>query len=222
MEGLYGIDRWGEGYFRINELGHVSVHPRREGAGGDLFTLMQSLVEQGIEPPILIRFNGIIADRIDLLSEAFKSAIKEFEYRNKHQMVFPIKVNPQRHVIETVQEAGRHLGLGLEVGSKPELLAVLALESAKEALLLCNGYKDAEYIALALMSRKLGKNTIITIEQPYELKLIVEMGEKLGVEPVIGLRMKLSIRGLVGGNRVGESMLNLVYFRMRLWIVWSC
>lgn len=195
MDDLYAIKRWGEGYFKINALGDVSVHPQKEANGGDLFELMQSLVAQGIEPPILIRFNGIIRDRIHILHKAFQAAIADLNYRNQHQMMFPIKVNPHRHVVEVVHQAGQAFGMGLEVGSKPELLAVLAMESNPETLLLCNGYKDADYISLALMSRKLGRNTIITIEQSYELKMILDLSEKLGVEPVIGLRMKLSNKG---------------------------
>src|SRR5262245_27439906 len=125
----YGINNWSENYFDVNPLGHVVVRPDRQGEEGDLYELMCSLVEQGIEAPILIRFNGIIRDRIKLLSQAFGSAIQKFNYRNTHRMVFPVKVNPQRHVVETVQQAGKEYQMGLEVGSKPELIAVLALEN---------------------------------------------------------------------------------------------
>lgn len=194
MEDQYGIERWGEEYFNVNALGHVEVRPGRK-RGGDLFELMQSLVAQGIEAPILIRFNGIIRDRIERLSQAFESAIQEFAYRNTHRMVFPVKVNPQRHVVETVQQAGKSYQMGLEVGSKPELIAVLALESNLDSLLLCNGYKDAEYISLALMAKKLGRHVMIIIEQLYELKLVLDAAEKLGVEAEIGFRMKLSNTG---------------------------
>lgn len=194
MSNLYGIDKWGAEYFGVNPLGHVEVRPSRQN-GGDLYELMKSLVAQGIEAPILIRFNGIIRDRIKRLSNAFQSAIQEFNYRNKHRMVFPVKVNPQRHVVETVQKAGKDYGMGIEVGSKPELIAVLALESNPDTLLLCNGYKDAEYISLALMAKKLGRHTLIIIEQFYELKLVLDAAEKLGVEADIGLRMKLSNTG---------------------------
>lgn len=193
-ENHYGVERWGEGYFHINSLGHVEVRPQRT-QGGDLHELMSSLVAQGIEPPILIRFNGIIRDRIERLSQAFKSAIKDFNYKNEHRMVFPVKVNPHRHVVETVQDAGKKYEMGLEVGSKPELMAVLALDPNPETLLLCNGYKDAEYISLALMAKKMGRHTLITIEQFYELNLVIEAAKKLGVEADIGFRMKLSSSG---------------------------
>lgn len=188
----YGIDRWSDGYFAINTSGHVVVRPFRNQQEGDLYQLMASLVEQGIEAPILIRFDQIINDRIDVIHAAFEKAISDANYCNIHQMVFPIKVNPQRHVVETVIRSGQKYRMGLEVGSKPELIAILALKSHSEMLLMCNGYKDAEYISLALMANKLGRQTLITIEQPYELKIVFELAEKLGVEPKIGFRMKLS------------------------------
>lgn len=194
-EDYYGINRWGEGYFGINSLGHVVVKPNRNGHEGDLYELTQSLVERGIEAPILIRFNGIIRDRIKMIHDAFSSAIRDFNYRNHYRMAFPIKVNPQFHVVELVHEAGKDQRIGLEVGSKPELIAVLALEDSQESLLLCNGYKDAEYISIALMSRKLGRRTIIIIEQVYELQMVLEAAENLKVEAEIGLRMKLSHAG---------------------------
>lgn len=194
-ENHYWIKRWSEEYFAVNPLGHVVVKPTRQKAEGDLYELMKSLVAQGIEPPILIRFNGIIRDRLHTLNSAFQNAIQEFNYRNTHRMVFPIKVNPQRHVIETVLEAGKLYAMGLEVGSKPELIAVLTLENTPESMLLCNGYKDAEYISLALMASKLGRQTLIIIEQAYELKLVLDTAAQLGVEPQIGFRMKLSNPG---------------------------
>lgn len=194
IQDRYFIEKWGEDYFHVNALGHVEVTPNRK-LGGDLFELTQSLVAQGIEAPILIRFNGILRDRIERLSQAFQAAIQEFDYRNTHRMVFPVKVNPQRHVVETVQQVGQDYQMGLEVGSKPELIAVLALELNPDSLLLCNGYKDAEYISLALMAKKLGRHTIINIEQLYELKLVLDAAEKLGVEADIGFRMKLSNTG---------------------------
>lgn len=194
-EEYYGIKRWSEGYFDVNASGNVVVKPSRQGEGGDLFELIQSLVQRGIEAPILIRFNGIIHDRIRVLHEAFEAAIQEYSYRGAYQMAFPIKVNPQRHVVEAVRKGGRHYKIGLEVGSKPELLSVMAVETDPETLLLCNGYKDIEYISLALMASKLGRQTLIIIEQAYELKLVFEAAEKLGLEANIGFRMKLSNKG---------------------------
>ena len=191
----YYIKRWSEGYFNVSEEGHVVVTPSRQKNSGDLYKLIQTLVEQGIEPPILIRFNEILKDRIQTIHAAFLSAINEFQYRNVHRMAFPIKVNPQQSVVEAIQRYGRELTMGLEVGSKPELIAVLTLEINPKALLLCNGYKDAEYISLALTACKLGKRTVIIIEQTYELKLVLEIAQKLNVEAEIGFRMKLSQQG---------------------------
>jgi arginine decarboxylase len=194
-ETMYAINKWSAGYFDINAKGNVCVKPNRHGEGGDLFKLTEALVERGIEAPILIRFNGIIRDRVATLQAAFQTAIEDFSYRNTYRMAFPIKVNPQRHVVETVQLAGKEHLMGLEVGSKPELIAVLTLENNPNSLLLCNGYKDAEYISLALMGIKLGRRSLIIIEQEYELKLVLEVAEQLGVEAEIGFRMKLSNKG---------------------------
>lgn len=191
----YLISRWGEGFFDVSAAGTVMVKPDPKGLAGDLYSLTKTLVEQGIEPPILIRFNGIVKSRIKRLDAAFHSAINEFSYRNTHQMIFPVKVNPQRHVVETVKQEGKEYGLGFEVGSKPELIAVLALETESNSLLLCNGYKDAEYISLALMACKLGRRPLIIIEQPYELKLVMSIADRLGVDAEIGFRMKLSNKG---------------------------
>lgn len=194
-EGNYWIHRWGSPYFGINSKGHVFVKPRADGPEGDLFELVESLVQRGIEAPILIRFDGIIRDRIRYLQEAFNAAIKEFEYNNTYRTAFPIKVNPQCHVVELIEKVGQNQQLGLEVGSKPELLAVMTFSDNLEALLLCNGYKDAEYIELALMARKLGRRSIIIIEQPYELQMVIDVAERLNVEAEIGFRMKLSNKG---------------------------
>lgn len=188
----YFIKRWSAGYYTVNESGHVAVKPDQESGQGDLYKLVRSLVEKGIEPPVLIRFNQILRDRISLLHASFRDAIEEYSYRGRHQMAFPIKVNPQRHVVETMLQAGKEYKMGLEVGSKPELVAVLAMDAGPGSLLLCNGYKDAEYVSLALMTAKLGKRTIIIIEQAYELKLVIDMAKQLGVEAEIGIRMKLS------------------------------
>jgi len=195
FQDFYWIKRWGEGYFDINSKGNVTVRPNRQQEGGDLFEMIQSLVQRGIEAPILVRFNGIIRDRIHVLHTAFRTAIQEFNYRGSYQMAFPIKVNPQRHVVETVQQGGQEYFIGLEVGSKPELIAVMAQENNPGTLLLCNGYKDIEYISLALMASKLGKRTLIIIEQGYELQLVLDAAEQLGIEAQIGFRMKLANKG---------------------------
>lgn len=191
----YWTHRWGSPYFSINEKGHVSVKPYAHGPEGDLFELVESLVQRGVEAPILIRFDDIVRDRIRYLQEAFAAAIKEFDYQNSYRIAFPIKVNPQCQVVEHVQMAGQNQEIGLEVGSKPELLAMMTFGENLQTLLLCNGYKDAEYIELALMARKLGRRSIIIIEQPYELQLVLDTAARLNIEAEIGFRMKLSSKG---------------------------
>lgn len=195
QETNYWIKAWGAPYFGINEKGNVFVQPFRDGGKGDLFQLVRSLVQRGIEAPILIRFDDIVKDRIWFLQEAFDRAIAEFQYQGSYRIAYPIKVNPQCHVVDLIEKTGQAQKLGLEVGSKPELLAVLTLSSNLESLLLCNGYKDAEYIELALLAKKLGRRSIIIVEQPYELQLVLDIAARLEVEAEIGLRMKPSAKG---------------------------
>ena len=185
----YGIEQWGDGYFSINDKGHIAIHPDQKGSG-DLYELVQDLVKQGIEPPILIRFDGILHHRIERIRKSFQTSIKKFGYKGEHLLAYPIKVNPLRHVVESVV---RVPGMSLEVGSKPELISVLPLNF--DGLLLCNGYKDAEYISFAMMAEKLGKHPIIIIEQALELPLVLEAAKKSGMQPKIGFRIKLSQQG---------------------------
>lgn len=192
---LYGIHNWGDGYFHVNQKGHVIVRPTRNGKEIDLFEFVKSLVQRGIEVPLLIRFDGILRDRVRRIQTAFDSAIKEFNYQASYKAAYPIKVNQQRHVVDIIRQAGRENQLGLEVGSKPELIAVLAMHDTPGALLLCNGYKDGEYIELALMANKVGRRSIIIVEQLYELKQVVETAARLGVEAEIGIRMKPTSKG---------------------------
>lgn len=192
---LYWIQNWGERYFSVNSKGHIIVNPNGDGTSGDLYELVRSLVERGIEPPILIRFDGIIRDRIYHLQTAFDDAIKAFNYRGSYRAAYPIKVNPQRHVVDRINQVGSPHLLGLEVGSKPELLAVLTVDNNSDALLLCNGYKDAEYIEIALLANKLGRRTIIIIEQLYEIKLVLDIAKQMGCEAEIGFRMRPSSKG---------------------------
>lgn len=192
---LYSVPGWGEGYFDVNAAGEIVARPDRTNGGTSIYGLVRQLVERGINVPVLLRFDGIIRDRVNRLCTSFHSAIAQFNYRGKYLGVYPIKVNQQRHVVETVRAAGRSHALGLEVGSKPELIAVLAIHDGPGALLLCNGYKDREYIELALMARKLGRRSIIIIEQLSELEQTLRISEALGVEPELGLRLKPSSRG---------------------------
>lgn len=191
----YWINAWGNPYFKINSHGHVSVKLGENLPEGDLYELVKSLVQRGIEAPILIRLDDIIRDRFHYLQKAFKAAIKEFEYQNTYRLAYPIKVNPQYHVVDLIEKMGSTESIGLEVGSKPELIAVLTIDSNLDSLLLCNGYKDADYIEIALLARKLRRRAIIIIEQLYELQLVLDIAKKLNVEAEVGFRMKLSHKG---------------------------
>lgn len=192
---LYRPQAWGDGYLDINNDGNLIIKPERNGQSVDLYDLVKSLVARGVEAPMLVRFDGIIRNRVQYLATAFKNAITEFSYRGSYRPAFPIKVNQQRHVVDIVRQAGRENLLSLEVGSKPELLAVLAIHDTPNAFLLCNGYKDAEYIELALLSSRVGRRPIIIIEQFYELQTVLDMSAKLGIEAEIGFRMKPSSKG---------------------------
>lgn len=191
----YRIEGWGAGYFKINELGNVSVTPDKDRPAVDLCNIVEELVRRGVKPPHLIRFNGILRQRAHEIYESFDKAITEFEYKGKYVLTYPVKVNQQRQVVETVRKAGNGRGIGLEVGSKPELLAVLSMHDAPKGLLLCNGYKDYQFIELALMASRLGLRPIITVEQFYELDTIIRASEATGVKPEIGLRMNPTSRG---------------------------
>ncbi len=191
----YRIDGWGAGFFSVNEAGNVSVTPEKDRSSVDLCNIVEDLVRRGIKPPHLIRFNGILKQRAQGIYEAFDKAMAEFEYKGKYILTYPVKVNQQRQVVEAVRKAGNGRGMGLEVGSKPELLAVLSMHDAPKGLLLCNGYKDYQFIELALMASKLGLRPIITVEQFYELDTILRASEATGVKPEIGLRMNPTSRG---------------------------
>jgi arginine decarboxylase len=192
---LYGIDNWSEGYFTVNNQGNMVVRPERNGIQIDLYEVVRSLVQRGINVPVLLRFDGILRNRVKRVNEAFQKAIDEAGYSGRYRGVFPVKVNQQRHVVDTVREAGRGFSIGLEVGSKPELVAVLAIHDEPQGLMLCNGYKDDEYIELALMARKLGRRSIIIVEQFSELEQTLAISKKLGVEAELGLRMKPISKG---------------------------
>ncbi|MBN1915365.1 MAG: biosynthetic arginine decarboxylase [Parachlamydiales bacterium] len=192
---LYWINGWGEGYFFINSKGNIGIQPEKGGPKLDLYEIVQAMDKRGIEAPILIRFDGIIRDRIRKLNKAFDTAIKTFEYENRYQSAYPIKVNQQKHIVQAVKQSGSEHHIGLEVGSKPELLCALSHYSPEESLLLCNGYKDSEYIELALLSRKINIRSIVIIEQFYELQIVLDIAKKLNIEPEIGLRMKSASTG---------------------------
>lgn len=192
----YGVPNWSAGYFGINEKGHVIVHPQGpEGPTADLKELVDEVRQRGIDLPLLLRFTGILKERIRALHEAFYRAIQECGYRGDYRGVFPVKVNQQRWVIEEIVNIGRQYHYGLEAGSKPELLAVMAMLDDDAALIVCNGYKDEEYIETALLANRLGRNVILVVEKFSELKLIAAVSRRLGVKPRIGMRIKLSSKG---------------------------
>ncbi len=193
---LYGINNWGAGYFRVNSAGHVVITP--EGPQGktlDLFELTQDLLERGIRVPIMVRFPDIIKSRVELMHACFQKAFQDHGYKGQYQGVYPIKVNQQRHLVEELVYYGRNLRLGLECGSKPELLVVLALMNNKDAVVVCNGFKDSEYIETALLAQKLGRHTIIVMDRKDELPLIIAAAKKFNMRPKIGFRAKLNTQG---------------------------
>ncbi len=194
---LYNIEGWGAGFFDIDERGHVVVRPDKEHPDRQLslHDLANDLEEQGVALPVLLRFSGILRSRIEALSERFANAIAEYDYTGGYTTVYPIKVNQQRHVVEEIVQFGNKHGVGLECGSKPELQAVLGLSESTEHLIICNGYKDDEFMRLALMGQKLGHQVFIVIEQISEIDVLLNAAEELGVVPNAGIRIKLASSG---------------------------
>jgi len=194
---LYNIEGWGIGYFDINEQGHVVVRPDADNPARelDLYELASDLEAQGVGLPLLLRFSDILRSRIESLNERFARAIREYEYEGGYTTVFPIKVNQQRHVVEEIVEFGKSSGVGLECGSKPELQAVLALAEHTDHLIVCNGYKDEEFMRLALMGQKLGHKVFIVLEQLSEVDVLLQVADELGVTPTAGVRIKLHSEG---------------------------
>jgi arginine decarboxylase len=194
---LYNIDGWGAGFFDVNDKGRVIVRPDPDAPERtiDLFELAVDLEAQGVQLPVLFRFSDILRRRIETLSEGFQQAIREWEYGGGYTTVYPIKVNQQRHVVEEIVEFGRKHGVGLECGSKPELQAVLGLGESTEHLIVCNGYKDEEFMRLALMGQKLGHQVFIVVEQLSELEVLLAAADDLGVQPNAGVRIKLASEG---------------------------
>ncbi len=195
-EKLYGMPGWGLGYFRVNAQGHVTVHPDGDPKRGlDLFQLATDLSEQGVGLPLLLRFSDILRSRIATLAGHFDNAIREFGYEGRYTTVYPIKVNQQRHVVQEVLEFGAEFGVGLECGSKPELMALLGLSDSTHNLIVCNGYKDEEFMRLALMGQKLGHTVVVVVEQLNELDVLLKVAAEMGVTPTIGARIKLATEG---------------------------
>src|SRR3954469_12934057 len=212
----YNIPRWGCGYFGVNEQGNLIVTPGPTTTGpmSDLTPpvpptviqlgtpgaigmkeLIDELVARGIQLPILLRFSDILRARIELLCGAFNGAIREYGYSGQYRGVYPIKVNQNRTVVEEIIEFGRPYHYGLEAGSKPELLAIMAIHQDDESIIICNGYKDEEYIETALLASKMGKTVILVVEKPTELDHIHRVSERVKIKPALGIRARLSSRG---------------------------
>lgn len=193
---MYAIRNWGAGYFGVNDKGHVIVHPGGPNTPSfDLKELVDEVRRRGISLPLLIRFTDVLRHRVVHLNEAFRKAIAEHGYKGQYRGVYPIKVNQHRFVAEQITQAGKPYGYGLEAGSKPELLAVMALLEDPEALIICNGYKDEEYVETALYASKLGRKVVMVVEKPSELPLIAEVARRTGIRPRLGMRIRLSTRG---------------------------
>lgn len=193
---FYNVNQWGGNFFSVNETGHIEVYPTGDANRAvDLKVLADEIQQRGIQLPLLIRFSDILRTRIKNLCESFQNAIQEYNYKAVYRGVYPIKVNQQRQVVATIVDAGQPYHFGLEAGSKPELLTTVATLKDPEALIICNGYKDEEFIELALLARRVGKNVILVVEKLNELELIAQLAEKLQVVPSIGMRLRLSAKG---------------------------
>ena len=195
-EQLYRLREWGDPYFSINAAGHITVSPKGDRGGSlDLYQLVKELQERDLHLPLLIRFSDILEDRIERLNACFAKAIARYSYAGTYRGVFPIKCNQHRHLVESLVRFGKSHQLGLEAGSKPELLIAIATLNTPGALLICNGYKDREYIETAILAQRLGHHPIIVIEQLDEVDLAITTSQALGIEPIVGIRAKLSAKG---------------------------
>src|SRR6195256_4735315 len=192
----YTVDGWGFGYFSINENGNVNVRPLQENGGSiDILEVVNEARSRGLGFPLVIRFQDLLRHRVESVNRAFQTAMSEFGYRNEYRGVFPIKVNQLREVIEEIVDAGQQFHFGLEAGSKPELVAALAMHKDPESLIICNGYKDKVYIRIGLLGRKLGKSAVIVVEKLEELEQTIRAAKEVGVEPHIGIRVRLYSKG---------------------------
>ena len=194
-EELYNIKGWGVNYFGINDKGHVYVTPKKNGVQIDLKDVIDELSTRHVTAPVLLRFPDILDNRIEKTDECFRKAAKEYDYQAEHFIIFPVKVNQMRPVVEEIISHGKRYNLGLEAGSKPELHAVLATNMDSDSLIICNGHKDQNFIELALLAQKMGKRVFLVIEKLPELKIIAETAQRLGVRPNLGIRIKLAANG---------------------------
>ena len=193
--GVYNIDRWGAEYFGINAAGRVVARPQKAaGAEVELMEVLTTARQRGLKAPLLVRFQDILRHRVEAICAAFGKSIEAHDYRGRYRGVFPVKVNSLREVVEEILDAGRPHGFGLEVGSKPELHAALALQNEAGSLLICNGYKDDAFIRTALMGTRLGRQVVLVVEKPDELRRIISVAKREGVRPQLGIRMRLLSR----------------------------
>ncbi|MCD8283012.1 MAG: biosynthetic arginine decarboxylase, partial [Prevotella sp.] len=192
---LYNIKGWGVNYFGINEKGNVFVSPHKDNVQVDLKELVDELESRHVSPPLILRFPDILDSRIQSTSACFEKAANEYGYKAENYIVFPIKVNQMRPVVEEIISHGAKYNIGLEAGSKPELHAVLATHMDSDSIIICNGHKDKNYIELALLAQKMGKRIFHVIEKLPEVKIIAETAAKLGVRPTLGVRLKLAASG---------------------------
>jgi len=192
---LYNIIGWGINFFSINEKGHVTVTPKKNGVQIDLKELVEELQLRDVSAPMLLRFPDILDNRIEKMASCFKVAAEEYEYKGQNFIIYPIKVNQMRPVVEEIVGHGKKFNIGLEAGSKPELHAVIAINTDNDSLIICNGYKDESYIELALLAQKMGRRIYLVVEKLNELKLIIKIAHRLKIKPNIGIRIKLTSSG---------------------------
>src|SRR6266850_4200376 len=192
----YNVDGWGGGYFTVNATGNVVAQPLQQNGGTiDILEVVNEARNRGLSFPLVIRFQDLLRHRVESVNLAFQNAITEFGYGGVYRGVFPIKVNQLREVIEEIVDAGQQFHFGLEAGSKPELVAALAMHKDQESLIICNGYKDRAFIRIALLGRKLGKSVVIVVEKLEELEQTIRAAKEVGLEPVIGIRVRLHSKG---------------------------
>lgn len=195
-EELYGVRRWSAGYFSVGENGNIQVNAnhRRPDVKIDLQEVVDEMLSEGIQLPAVIRFHDVLRSQVEIINETFRDTIKQAEYQGKYVGVYPVKVNQMREVVEEIVDAGEPYNYGLEAGSKPELMAVMAYNENPEALTVLNGYKDEDYLTLALLGRRLGRKMIVVVEKFSELEMLVSLAQKLNIEPMIGLRSKMMVK----------------------------
>ena len=193
---IYNLDNWGADLFSVNKKGNVCVHPSSNSKNSiDLRALVDDLIKRKIKPPILLRFMDVLQGRIASINRVFRNSIAENDYPAKYQTFYPIKVNQQRQVVEAIANFGKRHNIGLEVGSKPELVAGIAISTGQNLPIICNGYKDAEYIETVLYATKVGYDITIVVEKLFELEKIIALAKKTGIMPKLGIRVKLSSKG---------------------------